>query len=175
MGGGAGASNHLARLFQDLMIEALSEKEAGLPPQRVEKRADLSDLPLSFGFEQNAENPKRSKTEADGRMTAFLLIEQNEIRSQLKRQSQSLGFSKVEIPSQECCHRPVAHLTTMDPRGILHFLTARMPPPAPVELLPDTLGYVDLTEELPEQLKAADRRKIGDGGGIADDDHGSPS
>ena len=45
----------------------------------------------------------------------------------------------------------------------------------PIELLPDTLSDVDLTEELPEQLELADSGDIGEGRGIAGDDYGSLS
>jgi hypothetical protein len=96
-------------------------------------------------------------------MTAFLFVEQNEIRSDLKCQRQCLGLSKIEISPKECYHGLVAHVPTMNPRGVLHLLAARMVPPTFVELLPYTLSNVNLTEELPKLLKAADRSEVGKG------------
>ncbi len=81
----------------------------------IEPRADLFDVPFSFGLEQNAQSSKGSKTEAHRCTTAFVLVEQDEIGLELEGQHQSFGLSEIEISSENRCRSLVAHLVAINP------------------------------------------------------------
>ena len=68
-------SSLLARLLQDLAVEAVSQEETSFLSESLEQRANLSNLSLLFRFEQNGQHTKRPETQAIGHMTAFLLVE----------------------------------------------------------------------------------------------------
>ena len=102
-------------LFEYLPVEVLAEKETGPVAERIEKGADFLDLSKPLGFEEYAQNSQRAKAEASRRMTAFLLIEQDDLRFELDRQRKSLSFAAVEITSKDHHQISVAHVMVLDP------------------------------------------------------------
>ncbi len=125
--------------------------------------ANLCDFSESLGLEQYAQNPQAMKPEAVRSMTSFLLIEQHETGFQLNSQGKGFRFSTIEITSEDRDQCPVLHFVTIDPGGVFNLVTSRMPSPSLVELVPDTLGDVDLTKQLPKELEMADSGETGKG------------
>jgi hypothetical protein len=101
--------------FKYLPIEMLTQKETGPVAELVEKGADLLDLAKPLGFEENAQNSQRAKAEAGCCMAALLLIKQDELRSELDRQRQSLSFAAVEITSKDHHQISIANVVVLDP------------------------------------------------------------
>ena len=96
-------------------------------------------------------------------MTTFLFIEQHEISLQLDGQSKGFSFAPIEITAEDRNQRPAFHLVTIDPGGVFHLVTSRMPPSSLVELIPGTLSDVDLAEQLPQEIEMADGGETGEG------------
>ena len=96
-------------------------------------------------------------------MTPFLFIEQHEIRLQLDAQSEGFSFASIEISVEDLDQHPVLYFVTVDPSGVLHLPATRMRPSSMVELVPDTLGDVNPTEQLPQELELADCGETGEG------------
>jgi hypothetical protein len=160
---GRRVSPAFAGLLQKVAVKAVSKIEAGLLAKSVEMRANLRDFSESLGLEQYAQDPQAMKPKAVRGMAPFLFIEQHEIGFQLNGQGKGFRFATIEITLKDRNERPVVHFVTSDPGGVLHLMTSGMPPSFVVELVPDTLGDVDLTEQLPQELELADGGETGKG------------
>lgn len=164
-------SDLFACLLKHLPVQAFAEEETGPLAEGVEQRADLRHHAETLGLEQHAQNSQGEEAQTNRCMTAFLLIQENEIGLQLDRQGKSLRLTPVEITPEGRHQSLVLHLVAVHPGGLLNFVAPRMASSSMIELVPDTLGDVDLAVELSKQLEVADGGETGERRGIADDDH----
>jgi hypothetical protein len=160
---GRSVSPAFAGLVQNVAVKAISKIEAGLLAKSVEMRANLCDFSEPLGLEQYAQDPQAMKPEAVRGMAPFLFIEQHEIGFQLEGQGKGFRFATIEISLKDRNECPIVHFMASDPGGVLHFMTSGMPLSFVVELIPDTLGNVDLAKQLPQELELADGGETGKG------------
>lgn len=157
-----GRSYLFSSLLQDISVEAIPKKEASLLAKRVETGANFLDLSEPLRLKQNAQDSQGGKAEATRGMAALFFIEQHENSFQLDSQGKGFGFAAVKVTAEDRNQCTVLHFVTIDPGGIFHFVTSRMPPSSLVELVPDALSDVDLAEQYPQEIEMPDRGEAGD-------------
>lgn len=161
-------SSRFTRLLKRELINLVPKPETGIGSQGIEFRADERQQTALLCQQQNTDHTHRLQALLLSKTTPVLLIQQDEIGSQLERKRNALGFASVEIPLQSTNQSAIVRCLPSNPGSPPYFISTGPRPSVGIQFILDRLGNVDTTEKPMQKIELADCGEICQWRDIAD-------